>query len=151
MGLADSLLGGCGLILSIIAFVPLIIVTLIANPIVISSNWGNPCATGCLNICLFYLTKHLVSNVEPALWLTIDSVIILGLSTIALIAVLIVLIDGWKGDDKKKCKKSEKVFHFGLIPHGLCFYGFLIGWTAYGGTQYFNGGPWSACASSRSL
>lgn len=122
MGVVET---ACEIILALFglfAYVPLIAVSLIANPIIVSRNWDNPCDD--------------LAPISLCTWLTVASVVTLALSAVAIICFCLML-----GVSDETQKKINVV----LVFHGIVFFAFLVAWACVGGWLVFGSGPASGC------
>lgn len=125
LGALDLIGQCCCAVVGIIGFTPLIIISLIANPIIVARNWDNPCDD--------------FSPFSLCAWLTASSVVTLTLSGIGIASAFIV--DSAHYNDKV-VKRVRTV----LIVQGVALFCFLIAWASVGGWLIFGNGPASACA-----
>ena len=121
MRLCDILTYSLFLVLGILGMLPLIIMSLIINPIVISRN-------SCDNI---YLPLGLW------IYLLIGSCVTIGLSIVAALHIIFRL-------NRPRSSMCTKVF---WLCHGVIFYLFQLGWACVAGWLIFGNGPAASCYS----
>jgi hypothetical protein len=134
---------GCGIVLGIIGFAPLMIGSLFANPVIIARNWDNPCDDAApMSLCTWLTVSSVVSLVLGAIGIVL---VICAIFLSRRIAALLLRTCLSSGDLKRTTARVETAFNVLLIGQGIVFFSFLIAWASYGGWLIFDNGPASIC------